>query len=164
MQDAITWIYIDQDIRRYITWFGHNELSPKADLRIVLGSLTQAFWMESDVRLPISWSSILGLPSQFLKLNFSLSHPENLISYIIHYRLTCPGANFTGKAPKPKFYSPGVTGRPYTCLACRVMSFLYKVIDIGSTMMPCSNNHLTRDMRPMVLITIILYACALLAV
>ena len=72
----------------------------------------QAFLMESDVRLPISWSSILGLPSQFLKLNCSLSHPENLTSYIIHYRLTCPGANFTGKAPKPKFYSPGVTGRP----------------------------------------------------
>ena len=40
MQGAITWIYIDQDIRHYITWFGHNELSPKADLRILLGSLT----------------------------------------------------------------------------------------------------------------------------
>ena len=40
MQDAITWIYIDQDLRRHITWFGHNELSPKADFRIVLGRLT----------------------------------------------------------------------------------------------------------------------------
>ena len=122
----------------------------------------KAFLMESDVRLPILWSSILGLPSQFLKLNFSLSHPENLISYIIHYRLTCPRANFTGKAPKPKFYSPGVTGRPYTYLACRVMSFLYKVIDIGSTMMPCKYKHLTRGMRLMVLITIIVCACTLL--
>ena len=36
----ITWIYIDQDLRRYIVWFGHNEFSPKADFRIVLGSLT----------------------------------------------------------------------------------------------------------------------------
>ena len=36
MQDAITWIYIDQDLSRYITWFGHNEFSPKADFRIVL--------------------------------------------------------------------------------------------------------------------------------
>ena len=37
MQDMyITWIYIDQDLRRYIVWLGHNELSSKADLRIVL--------------------------------------------------------------------------------------------------------------------------------
>ena len=36
-----------------------------------------------------------------------------------------------------------------------------KVIDIGSTMMPCNYNHLTRDMRWMVLITIILYTCTL---
>ena len=40
MQDAINWNYIDQDLRRYITSFGHNELSPKTDFRIVLGSLT----------------------------------------------------------------------------------------------------------------------------
>ena len=40
MQDAITWIYIDQDLRRHIPWFGLNELSPKADFRIVLCSLT----------------------------------------------------------------------------------------------------------------------------
>ena len=40
MQDAITWIYIDQDLRRHIAWFGHNEFSPKADFKIVLGSLT----------------------------------------------------------------------------------------------------------------------------
>ena len=40
MQDSITRIYIDQDLRRYIVWLDHNEFSPKADFRIVLGSLT----------------------------------------------------------------------------------------------------------------------------
>ena len=104
MQEAITLICVDQDLRRYIAWLGHNKLSPKADFRKVLGSLTGL--------LSISWSSIIGLPSQILKLNFWLSRPENLISYLIHYMLTRPGANFTGKMPKPKFYSPGVTGRP----------------------------------------------------
>ena len=37
-----------------------------------------------------------------------------------------------------------------------------QIIDIASTMMPCNYNHLTRDMRLMVLITIILYTCTLL--
>ena len=54
--------------------------------------------IESDRWLPNYWSSILGIPSQFLKLKFSVSHLENLMNYLIHYRLTCPGANFTGKA------------------------------------------------------------------
>ena len=31
MQEAIKWICIDQDLRRYIVWLGHNEFSPKAD-------------------------------------------------------------------------------------------------------------------------------------
>ena len=44
----------------------------------------------------------------------------------------------------------------------RVMSFLYLAIDIGSSMMPCNHNYLTRDMRLMLLITIILYTCTLL--
>ena len=40
MQEAITWICVDQDLRPYIAWLGHNKFSPKADFRIVLGSLT----------------------------------------------------------------------------------------------------------------------------
>ena len=40
MQEAITWICVDQDLKRYIAWLGHNDFSPKADFRIVLGSLT----------------------------------------------------------------------------------------------------------------------------
>ena len=55
MQEAITLICIDQDLRRYIAWLGHNKLSPKAAFRKVLGSLTGL--------LSISWSSIIGLPS-----------------------------------------------------------------------------------------------------
>ena len=35
----ITWICVDQNLRRYIAWLGHNEFRPKADFRIVLGSL-----------------------------------------------------------------------------------------------------------------------------
>ena len=88
-----------------------------------VGLVWQAFLMESDVRLPISWSSILGLPSQFLKLNFSLSHPKKLISYIIHYRLTCPGANFTGKAPNPNFiHQRWLDDHTHSCLACQVIN------------------------------------------
>ena len=91
----------------YIARLGHNEFSRKDDFRI------QAFLIESDGWLPISWSSVLGLPSQLSKLIFSLSHIGNQISYLILYiyRLTCPGTNFTGKALKPKF-SRGMTGRP----------------------------------------------------
>ena len=40
MQETITWICVDQDLKRYIAWLGHNDFSPKADFRIVLGSLT----------------------------------------------------------------------------------------------------------------------------
>ena len=40
MQEAIAWICIDQDLRFFIAWLGHDELSPKADFRIVLGSMT----------------------------------------------------------------------------------------------------------------------------
>ena len=40
MQEAIIWICIGQDLRRYIAWLGHNKFSLKADFRIVLGSLT----------------------------------------------------------------------------------------------------------------------------
>ena len=40
MQEAIAWICIDQDLRCFIVWLGHNEFSLKADFRIVLGSLT----------------------------------------------------------------------------------------------------------------------------
>ena len=85
MQDSITRIYIDQDLSamQYIAWLGHNEFSPQpgpqADFRIVFWVVWQAFLIESDGWLPILWSSILGLPSQFLKLNFSLSQPENLV-------------------------------------------------------------------------------------
>ena len=32
MQEAITWICVDQDIRRYIAWLSHNKLRPKADV------------------------------------------------------------------------------------------------------------------------------------
>ena len=38
--DAITWICIDLYLRHYIEWLGHNEFSPKANFRIMLGSLT----------------------------------------------------------------------------------------------------------------------------
>ena len=37
MQDSITWMYIDQDLRRYIAWLGHNEFSPKADFQNSVG-------------------------------------------------------------------------------------------------------------------------------
>ena len=67
----------------------------------------------------------LGL--NVLKLNFSLSRPENLISYLIHYRPTCPGTNFTGKSPKPKFYSPGVTGQPSILLMPHTSSYVFPV-------------------------------------
>ena len=30
MQEAITWIGIDQDLRQYIAWLGNNEFRPKA--------------------------------------------------------------------------------------------------------------------------------------
>ena len=40
MQEAFTWICVEQDLRRYISWLGQNEFRPKADFRIVLGSLT----------------------------------------------------------------------------------------------------------------------------
>ena len=48
MQEAFTLICVDQDLRRYIAWLGHNKLSPNADFRKVLGSLTRI--------LSISWS------------------------------------------------------------------------------------------------------------
>ena len=32
MQEAITLICVDQDLRPYIAWLGHNKLSPKADV------------------------------------------------------------------------------------------------------------------------------------
>ena len=28
MQEAITWICVDQDLKRYIAWLGHNDLAP----------------------------------------------------------------------------------------------------------------------------------------
>ena len=99
-----TLICVYQDLRRYIVWLGHNKLIHKADFRKVWGSLTGV--------LSISWSSTIGLPSQLLKLKFWISRPENVISYLIHNMLTCPRTNFTGKMPKPKFYSPRVTWRP----------------------------------------------------
>ena len=40
MQEAIIWICVDQDLRHYIAWLGHNEFRPKADFRIVLGGFT----------------------------------------------------------------------------------------------------------------------------
>ena len=40
MQEAITWICVHQDLRCFIARLGHNELSPKADFRTVLGSMT----------------------------------------------------------------------------------------------------------------------------
>ena len=105
MQEAITGICVEQDLRCYISWLGHNEFRPKAECRIVLGS-------ESD-----GW----------LLISVLLSCPEILIGYLILYKLTCPGANFTGKAPKLKFYSSGVTGKRLILHTptCLVMSFLY---------------------------------------
>ena len=76
MQDFITRIYIDQDLRQYIAWLGHNEFSPRADFRIVFWVVWQAFLIESDGWLPILWSGILGLPSQFLKLIFFAQSPR----------------------------------------------------------------------------------------
>ena len=129
MQEAITWICVDQDLRRYIAWLGHNEFRPKADFRIVLGSLTLAFLLiQSDGWLPISGSSILGLPSKFLKQNFPLGCPKNLISYLIRYKLTCPRANFTGKAPKLKFYSSGVTRQPLILHTPHASSYVFLVL------------------------------------
>ena len=104
MWDAINWIYIDQYLRHYIAWLGHKELRPKANFRIVLGSLTSL--LESDGWLPILWSSILGLPSQFL-IFFHSGHPENLISYLIHYRLIAQGQILLAKHLSPNFIHQG---------------------------------------------------------
>ena len=73
MQEAITWICVDQDLKRYIAWLGHNDFSPNADFRIVLGSLTSLLHRINGDWLPISWSSILGLTSQFKKKKFTWS-------------------------------------------------------------------------------------------
>ena len=40
MQEAITRIYVHQDLRCFIVWLGRNEFSPKADFKLVLGCLT----------------------------------------------------------------------------------------------------------------------------
>ena len=40
MQEALTRICVDQDLRRFIAWLGHNEFNPEDDFRIVLGNLT----------------------------------------------------------------------------------------------------------------------------
>ena len=34
MQEAITLICVDQDLRHYIAWIVHNKLSPKTDVPI----------------------------------------------------------------------------------------------------------------------------------
>ena len=61
MQDSITRIYIDQDLRRYIAWLGHNEFSPKADFRIVLGSLTGL--LDRIPRVTANFVSLAAPPS-----------------------------------------------------------------------------------------------------
>ena len=129
-REAVTWICVDQNHRHYIAWLGHNEFRPKADFRIGCWVVWQAFMLiESDGWLPISGSSILGLPSQFLKQNFSLSCPENLINFFNPlYKLTCPRANFTGKATKLKFYSSGVTGRPLILHTPHTSSYVFLVL------------------------------------
>ena len=51
MQEAITLICIDQYLRCYIAWLGHNKLSPKADFRKVLDSLTVLLKMMNMIML-----------------------------------------------------------------------------------------------------------------
>ena len=105
---------------------------------------------------------------RWVTANFLILYPWPLLPVIktIFFSLSCPENLFCGKAPKLKFYSPGVTGRPLILHTPHMFSYVFLVsIAIGSTMMPCNYNHLTRDMRLMVLITIILYTatCTLLS-
>ena len=68
----------------------------------------------------------LGL--NVLNQNFSLSCSENLTVFLIHYKLTCPGANFTAKVPKLKFHSSGVTGRPQILHMPHAASYVFLVL------------------------------------
>ena len=101
-------------------WLGHNKLIPRLQKCWVVW---QAFCQFHDLG-----STIMDLPSQLLKLFFLLSRPVNLISYLIHYMLTCPGANFTGKMSKPKFYSPRVIGRPLILHTPQLSSYVFLVL------------------------------------
>ena len=79
MQEAITWICVDQDLKRYIAWLGHNDFSPNADSRIVLGSLTSLLhrikWVtDCQFRDLVSLVS----PPSFWKKKISIGRPENL--------------------------------------------------------------------------------------
>ena len=132
MQEAITWICVDQDLRHHIAWLGHNEWSPKADFRIVLGSLTGLLDRIRCVTA-IFLSRILGLLTQFLKLFLFTKSPRKCpTSYLIYYKLTCPGASFTDKAQilftRGDWTTINFTHASHVklCLA----------IDIGSTMVP----------------------------
>ena len=70
MQEAITWICVHQDLRYFIARLGHNELSPKADFRTVLGSMTGLL------------VDMMG-DCQFLDL-VSLVSPPSFLNYIFH--------------------------------------------------------------------------------
>ena len=77
MQEAITWIGVDQDLKCYIAWLGHNDFSPKADFRIVLGSLTSFLhrikWVtDCQFRDLVSLAS----PPSFWKKKFHLVAPK----------------------------------------------------------------------------------------
>ena len=107
---------------------GHNEFRANADFRIVLGSLTGLLvdrirWVTAKFLDLVSLAS----PPSFFKQIFSLSCPENSISYLIHYiyKLTCTGENFADKAPKFKLYSSGVTGRPLILHTPHTSSYVF---------------------------------------
>ena len=51
----------------------------------------------------------------------------------MRYKLTCPGANFTGKVPKLKFYSSGVTERPLILHMPHTSSYVFLVISYWYT-------------------------------
>ena len=119
MQETITWICVDQDRRHYIAWLGHNEFRPTADFRIVLGSLAGLLVVDLVSLHP---------PFQFLKQKFSLSCPKKLFIYSICHKFACSGANFTGKAPKLKFYSAGVTGQPLILHTSHTSSYVFLVL------------------------------------
>ena len=97
MQEAITWICIDQNLRGHIAWLGHKWVKHQDWFQIsVLGSLTGLL---DRIRWVATNFLILGLSSQFFKLNFSPSRPENApLVFLTCYKLTCPEASLTAKA------------------------------------------------------------------
>ena len=83
MQEAINWICVDQDLKHYIAWLGHNDFSPKADFRIVLGSLTSLLhrikWVtECQFHDLVSLARDPWPHLPVFEKKISLGHPENL--------------------------------------------------------------------------------------